>query len=106
MSEIKKHMNEKTLKFCPCCNGIAILDESEAQIRCIDCGLTMDITKCFSIGGSWKEAVEEAVTKWNTRKQMERILTRLEEEKSDWNDDYNVPIKRAIEIVKEEGGIE
>lgn len=39
------------------------------------------------------------------RKPMDRIVERLEEEKSDWNDDYNVPIKKAIEIVKEEGGL-
>ena len=39
------------------------------------------------------------------RKAFERVVERLEEEKSDWNDDYNVPIKRAIEIVKEVSGI-
>ena len=39
------------------------------------------------------------------RKAFERVVERLEEEKSDWNDDYNVPIKRTIEIVKEVGGI-
>ncbi len=30
-----------------------------------------------------------------------KIVERLEEEKSDWNDDYNVPINRAIEIVNQ-----
>ena len=40
------------------------------------------------------------------RKTVERIIRRLEKNKSDWNYDYNVPISKAIEIVKEEGGIE
>ena len=48
---------------------------------------------------------EIAIKAWNTRKPMQNILERLEEEKSDWNDDYNVSIKKAIEIVKEEGEI-
>ena len=30
----------------------------------------------------------------------DKIVEQLEKEKSDWNDDYNVPINRAIEIVK------
>ena len=33
---------------------------------------------------------------------FEKIIERLEEEKSDWNNDYNVPINNAIEIVKQE----
>jgi hypothetical protein len=28
------------------------------------------------------------------------LIERLEEEKSDWNYDYNVPVNKAIEIVK------
>lgn len=44
------------------------------------------------------------------RKTVERIVERLEEEQSRWKYDLNVPISRtinkAIEIVKEEGGIE
>jgi hypothetical protein len=31
----------------------------------------------------------------------EKLIERLEEEKSDWNCDYNVPINKAIEIVKD-----
>lgn len=34
------------------------------------------------------------------REVFEKILERLEEEKSDWNYDYNVPIIKAIENVK------
>ena len=33
------------------------------------------------------------------------VLLSAEAEQSDWNDNYNVPIKRAIDIVKEEGGL-
>ena len=39
------------------------------------------------------------------RKAFERVVERLEEEKSDWNYDYNVPLDNAIKIVKEECGI-
>lgn len=55
---------------------------------------------------------KEAIKAWNTRKPMERILERLEEKAKEYtNDDlsYRIPwfgIEEAIEIVKEEGGIE
>ena len=55
-----------------------------------------------------KQVIIEAPTISETeiiRKAFERVVQRLEEEKSDWNDDYNVPIKRTIEIVKEVGGL-
>lgn len=32
---------------------------------------------------------------------IEMLISRLEEEKSDWNYDYNVPINKAIEIVNQ-----
>lgn len=32
---------------------------------------------------------------------IEKLIGRLEEEKSDWNNDYNVPINKAIEIINE-----
>jgi hypothetical protein len=35
------------------------------------------------------------------KESFEKIVERLEEEKSDWNDDYNVSINRAIEIVNQ-----
>jgi hypothetical protein len=41
----------------------------------------------------------EQVEEW-----IESVVEQLEEEKSDWNDDYNVPITKAIEIVK--GGVD
>jgi hypothetical protein len=53
---------------------------------------------------------EEAIEEANTRKPMERIIERLEEkeehylEMHDWNG--QTAICDAIEIVKEEGGIE
>jgi hypothetical protein len=67
---------------------------------------------CFEIDD------DEAVEKWNTRKPVERILERLEEncfwtsstydEDGYCNDDSEevVDLYKAIEIVKEEGGIE
>lgn len=82
------------LKRCAFCGGEATLC-NYYFVQCEECGVSTltFITK------------EEAIKAWNTRKPMERIIERLEEEKSDWNDDYNVPIKKAIEIVKEEGGL-
>lgn len=51
----------------------------------------------------WVETLKDYDDKKST---LERIVQKLEEEKSDWNYDYNVPIDRAIDVVKEEGGIE
>lgn len=54
----------------------------------------------------------ESIEKWNTRKPMERIVERLEEQKSyadDLDDDLScgeyTGLALAIEIVKEEGGL-
>ena len=47
-----------------------------------------------------------AIKAWNTRKPMERIAERLEEIE-EYTNDFRVviPSKKAIEIVKEEGGL-
>ena len=55
---------------------------------------------------------EHDIKAWNTRKPMERIVERLEESESVKcygsrnSENYLMPLKDAIEIVKEEGGIE
>lgn len=66
------------------------------NIHC-ECGLE------FSTG---TYDMSEFEKRWNTRKPMERIIERLEELKANAFDDESVIISDAIEIVKEEGGIE
>lgn len=85
------------LKRCPCCNGEDIVTGDKAYgfgtdiyIRCRTCGLKMQI--CSEFG--W----EELFKRWNTRKQMERIIERLEEYEGTYVD---VDIVRGI--IKEEG---
>lgn len=113
-------MSEIKLKRCPCCDGKALLCDplkEEAfiyipQVICTNCGL--EVTS---------HTVESVVEKWNTRKPMQDIVKKLEEEykfydeqkkeaydDKDWEDfDRNMHINRgiyeAIVIVKEVGGM-
>ncbi len=117
-----KMQNNKILP-CPCCaseikggvqlTGFGFINKQ--FIECDDCGLKMETT--YSIGGpisqsQLKAITKELITKWNTRKPMERIIDELEECKEDMShymdDDiflgeYNA-YKHAIEIVK--GGVD
>ena len=60
-----------------------------------------------------KELEEKAIEAWNNRKPMERIVERLEVRKGTvvidgkvmYQEDYFIDIDEAIEIVKEEGGL-
>lgn len=97
------------LKRCPCCGGEATLC-NYYFVQCKKCGISTltFITK------------EEAIKAWNTRKPMENIAERLEEElhlsykekercvclyplQFDEAKGYARGIANAIEIVKEEG---
>lgn len=91
--------NDIKLRECPCCSYSAVLETMqvrkgwEANIHCNDCGLTIHtITFDFE-----EEAIEDAVTKWNTRKPMDRIVEQLEELDID---DIDVLQDVAIEIAK------
>ena len=115
-------MSEIKLLPCPFCGGEVELNSVGVSttyyfISCEECGHRQ-------VGSIHKEAL---VNSWNTRKPMERILTRSEEELK-WTraeqsiecercNGYGSPLqsknsgkiealKKAIEIVKEEGGIE
>lgn len=108
------------LKRCPFCGGEAVT----AEAYNIKLKKFLPIVKCFDCGCKtpMAETFEEAIDAWNTRKPMERILDRLEECKETHDrrllskkETASFKIKElqfsgcyqnAIEIVKEEGGIE
>lgn len=108
------------LKRCPFCGGEAEIlehDNGWAIWHCIMC-------KNCKASQEWRKGYtkEEAIKAWNTRKPMERILERLEECKETHDrrllskkETASFKIKElqfsgcyqnAIEIVKEEGGVE
>ena len=112
-------MSDIKLLPCPFCGGEAIQEAGERAVwydeyeyfECVHC------TNCKASVEA--ETVEEAVTKWNARKPMERIIERLEEKLSDTNfekatqecnesyvDGLSMGYAGAIGICKEEGGIE
>ena len=102
-----KQTISKQLAKCPFCGGENIkytyIDWADA-IRCYGCGAAM--TNPMDFDGNRKE---ELKNKWNTRKPMERIIEQLEDAsfpKSLGNIMELVILKdKAIEIVKEEGGL-
>lgn len=120
-------MKETKLLNCPFCDGEHIVEsliEFVPCLKCLGCGAIMKIPMDFK--GNYKK---ELIRKWNTRKPMERILERLETEdmalfnainkyqKKMYTDDdaldrvrmlqhKQLSNHKAIEIVKEEGGIE
>ena len=120
-------MKEFTIKAepllrCPFCGGDAVTAEMYNTklkkflpiVKCLDCECRTLMTETF----------EEAITAWNTRKPMEGIIDYLEEFMEKQYDSYNNAKRtgnirqmdysdgcaegliEAIEIVKEEGGIE
>ena len=98
------------LKRCPFCGGEAeIVGSAYKRILCKGCEIEIFIT-------------EETVKKWNMRKPMQNIVERLEEEleltdkekrrcvhenplQFDEAKGYARGIANAIEIVREEGGV-
>lgn len=100
------------LKRCPFCGGEAFVAGSGHWIACKDCLAESD----------FYDYEYEAIEAWNTRKPMERIVEHLEEElkladeekrrcvaenmlQFDSAKGYANGIYNAIEIVKEEGGL-
>lgn len=88
-------MSDTRLKHCPFCGG-------EAKKTFINWKPAIQCKTCkANVYREYLEQVEGAeILLWNTRKPIDRIVEQLEELKSDWNDDYNVPITKAINIVK------
>lgn len=113
--ESKKKSEE--LLNCPFCGGEAEIGEfhlldKEYRVCCKECRSRTP----------YSASRDRVIKQWNTRKPMERIVERLEEESQKWTDIYNLDFERghineyadflregievAIEICKEEGGIE
>ena len=91
-------MSEIKLLPCPFCGSEAEILVGTIWCTNEDCGTEMYLPFLSE---------EELAKQWNTRKPMERIITKLEEKALGgighprW-----IPLESAIEIVKEEGGIE
>ena len=118
-------MSEIKLLPCPFCDGEAeiITEKSRVgqvgRVECVKCSCKKTVLKAPNYEGDIEKDITDS---WNTRKPMERIVERLEEEKSkfayvynldydkghinDYADTMQEGIEVAIEIVKEEGGIE
>ena len=100
------------LKKCPICGGeikiydwrhrlVKVLEELEIadiyNAECNDCGFSFILPK---------RPLKEFIERLNTRKPMERIVERLKESESySCSPQFSKAIDRAIEIVKEEGGV-
>ena len=101
-------MKETKLLNCPFCDGDAVTAEMYniklkklfPIVKCLDCECRTRMTETF----------EEAITAWNTRKPMERIIEQLENASFTKNLGNNMELvilkDRAIEIINEGGGIE
>lgn len=117
--EISKEKTNSLLN-CPFCGGEARFFQMSitknirlGYIKCTECGLRLEQENCTE---------DFATAQWNTRKPMERIVERLEEEleltdkekrrcvhenplQFDEAKGYARGIANAIEIVREEGGL-
>ena len=109
-------MSEIKLLRCPFCGGEAELLKGQCEIdnyvMCLEC---RSKTKLYNTKAS-------AIKAWNTRKPMQNIVERLEKEGQTMSEAKSmvkygkaspsshryykaVSVKKAIEIVKEEGGM-
>ena len=108
-------MSEIKLLPCPFCSNKDVRLQHRGRnqygyyVICKNCGCRTPYYKYqFS---SNEKLREEAIATWNTRKPMERIIERLEEEATAYEDNFGelidcIPEHIAIEIVREESGIE
>ena len=86
------------LKICPFCSKTLIADGAKFFVH--------PVVGCLLDGIPIKNDAE-SIKRWNTRKPMQNIVERLKELKNEKTiGSHKVMIKEAIEIVKEEGGID
>ena len=104
MSELKRAIEEH--KKCPCCDSenievgsVVVSFGEDIFIKCNSCGIKLQICKEYGY--------RELLKRWNTRKPIERIVERLEEPTNYTivKGNHFTTVERAIEIVKEEGGL-
>lgn len=99
--EISKEKTNRLLN-CPFCGGEALL-RGFFFVQCIKCGVST-LTYLTEI---------DAIKAWNTRKPMQNIVEQLEEAmrecRNGLDEDYDFGmhqgLRDAIEIVREEGGM-
>ena len=98
-------MSEIKLLPCPFCGGEAKFEinremgGTQYQVLCTKCPTT--------VGRYWFWKKEDAINSWNTRKPMQDIVERLEDmyQPCYLCREDRCAIDRAIEIVKEVGGM-
>lgn len=102
----------ETLLRCPFCGGEAKIDKTitnTVSVECTVCHASSRIILCTE-----GDIEQKAIKAWNIRKPLERIVERLEEEHGTviyengvivGYDKGFVHIDEAIEIVREEGGL-
>ena len=111
-------MSEIKLLPCPFCGGEAELVRQHSGVSDKIYIVSCKNEECEASLGHFCESKEMAIESWNTRKPMERIVTKLKEARAECKelqrsttDAYGyMKMKRGIDcgidIVKEEGGIE
>lgn len=98
MQKNESKNKSELLLNCPFCGGEATWDFLNGYKTM---GWSMVCIQCRSRCG-YHSTKENAITAWNTRKPMERIVERLEKLKENaWDEEYQTMCD-AIEIVKEE----
>ena len=105
--EISKEKTNSLLN-CPFCGGEAKIDKTitnTVSVECTVCHASSRIILCTE-----GDIEQKAIKAWNTRKPMQNIVERLREKAKEpmyqhHGDNYYVGIYDAIEIVKEEGGL-
>ena len=99
-------MSEIELKSCPICGRDVYIGTEDYDNEILDAVICDYCNLRFYGSFSTKE---ELIKQWNTRKPMERIVERLEDIRQVFSCNgfmESETMKRAIEIVKEEGGLE
>ena len=97
------------LKRCAFCGGEAkLMKFPKCERKYV---VICENVQCMASVGNYSYSKEKAIKAWNTRKPIENIVERLREKAKEpmyqhHGDNYYVGIYDAIEIVKEEGGIE
>ncbi len=99
-------MSEIKIPNCPCCDGESKLHDygggdfrdggKQYFIKCEECGLT---TKHSS-------SKDEVLMKWGKRKTIERIIERLKVLHDLVKMNQKLAVSQAMDVVKEEGGVE